>query len=78
MKSLHCMVESQNRIEFCIILFLRLHEQDVLVWCDTFIDMTFADLNEIFFVSVFDLHNSFNYSKTCKTSFVSYDGGGST
>ena len=49
------MVKSQNRIiiEFCIILFLRLYEQDVFVWYDILIDMTCAGLNEIIFVSVF-------------------------
>ena len=71
MKSLHWMIESQNRvvIEFCIILFLRLYEQYVFVWCGILIDMTCADLNEIFFVSVFampqcnDLYNSFTEQK---------------
>ena len=76
------MVESQNRIiiEFCVI-FLRLYEQDVFVRYDILIDMTCADFNEIFFVSVFAMPQfviyiilllSRNYSKT---SFVCYDGG---
>ena len=52
------MVESQNRIiiEFWIILFLRLYQEDVFVWSDILIDITCADLNEIFFVSMFARH----------------------